>query len=133
MPDGDDLRRGDPVLISALAAGTTHADAAAQAGVSVATVTRRLREPEFRADVLEARARMVEQSVGLLAAATADAAATLRRLLHSPQDAVALAAARTILEQTIRITEHVVLEQRVADLEDVAEHVAAGAGLRSVG
>ena len=120
------------MLISALAAGTTHADAAAQAGVSVATVTRRLREPAFRAGVLEARARMVERSVGLLSAATADAASTLARLLDSPQDAVALAAARTILEQTIRVTEHVVLEQRIVELEQVAQTVTAARELRAV-
>ena len=132
MSAADSDRRGDAQLVIALASGKTWSEAAGIAGVSEATVARRMREPEFRAELLEARARMVERSVGLLAAATADAATTLRRLLSNPQDSVALAAARCILEQTIRLTQHVVLEQRIGQLEEVARGVETGGQLRRV-
>ena len=132
MSDGDDLRRGDPVLISALAAGATHADAAAQAGVSVATVTRRLREPAFRAEVLKARAELVHRAVGVLSDACVAASTTLVELLSSRHDGIRLASARCILEQAVRLRDAADLEARVIQLEEVAQTVAAGRELRAV-
>jgi hypothetical protein len=54
-------RRADETLIVALVCGAT-VDAAAKAGVSPATVYRRLQEPDFQRRLQELRADMVQRT-----------------------------------------------------------------------
>jgi soluble lytic murein transglycosylase-like protein len=127
-----DRRRGDMALVLALAEGCTVEEAAKRAHVSPATVYRRRREPEFRAAVNEARRESWVQAVGRMAAATTQAAETLKALLDSPMDQVRVAAARSILEHAAKGIDTVELEER---LKLVEERLAAqpSQGVRRVG
>lgn len=64
------------VIADALAAGATHADAAARAGVSEMTVSRRVADPRFRNQVAELRAVMLARAAARLSDAMTDADGT---------------------------------------------------------
>ncbi len=119
MPGGD-RHNADFALIGALASGQPITDAARIAGVSAATAHRRLREPNFRHQVADARAVLLAQAVGVLAAATTEAARTLQALLQADSDSVRARAAVAILDQTRAGIELGELSERVAALEEQA-------------
>ena len=108
---------GEAPLIAALAGGASVADAAKLAGVSEATVFRRLRDDGFKQQVAEARAEMLSRAVAMLTSASVEAVETLRSLLGSPLDFARLSAARTILEVGSKYREQLDLAERVASLE----------------
>jgi hypothetical protein len=89
----------DEALALALAGGQTIRDAAEKVGVAERTVYWRLENPEFRARVLELRSVVVQRAAGLLADGLAGAVARLRQLVSSPDERVALAACREMLDQ----------------------------------
>jgi hypothetical protein len=92
-------RRGDHVLVPALARGETIARAAAQAGVSERTVYRRLSEPGFRTQISEARGILIDQATGQLVGATEAAISSLIELLSANAETVRLGgAARALLD-----------------------------------
>jgi hypothetical protein len=107
----------DSLLIAALAAGATNEDAAAQAGVSVRTLQRRLAEPGFKQKVDQARSDLIFRAVGALADASSEAAQTLRDLLASDRPSVQLGAAKAILDLGIKVREHAELADRIEALE----------------
>src|SRR6516225_2109744 len=74
---GQKLTRTQEAVIAALLTEPTHAAAAAQAGVSEATLHRWLRLPEFRDAYRRARRDLVEGAVGRLQAAAGQAVDTL--------------------------------------------------------
>jgi HEAT repeat protein len=113
-----DRRKGNDALMLALAAGQTVRDAAGAAGVGERTAKRRLADPAFRHQLSELRAAMVERALGKMADGMAEAADTLRQLLHAKSEPVRLGAARSILELGNRLREAVELEQRLAELEE---------------
>jgi hypothetical protein len=104
-------------LALALASGKTITEAAAIAGLSRRTATRRVADPTFRLRVAELRAEMVGRALGKMADGMAAAADTLRGLLDAEGESVRLGAARSILELGNKLRESVELEQRLADLE----------------
>ena len=111
-------RNVDQLLLMALACGATYEAAGAKAGVSKATVYRRLQDPEFQRQLQETQAEMVRRTSGTLTAAGTEAIKTLLALLQpSTPAAVRLGAARTVLELGIKIRELAELEKRVAALE----------------
>lgn len=107
----------DSVLIAAMAAGATFEGAAAQAGVSARTVSRRMEQPAFKAKVDEARADLITRAVGVLADSSSEAAQTLRALLASDRPTVRLSAARAILEMAVKVREHAELAERMTAVE----------------
>jgi len=116
MPRGK--REVDDLLLSALACGATNEVAAQRAGVSVATVERRKRDPKFKKRLNHARAEMVQRTTSTLTAASTEAVRALLDLVKpSAREATRLGAARAILELGTRQRESEDLEQRVLDLE----------------
>jgi hypothetical protein len=109
----------DERLAVALAAGHSAVDAAAQAGVSVRTAFRRLREPAFRKRVSAIRDEVRVRCVGQLVEAGTLAVQTLRTIMTDPLAAanVRVSAARAVLEQGSRLSDSVELAGRVAALE----------------
>jgi AcrR family transcriptional regulator len=106
-------------LLLALACGATAEQAARQAGVSVRTVYRRLKNQQFWRQVQAMRADMVQRASGTLTAASGEAVKTLLELLRAPTPFnVRLGAARGIWEIGMRVCEDVELEQRLATLEE---------------
>jgi hypothetical protein len=113
----DGSPNGDEHLAALVAAGQTLTDAAASAGVSRRTATRRAADPAFRALVQRLRGDMVAQALGRMASHMAQAADTLHALLAAESDSVKLGAARSLLELGVKLRDSVELEQRLADLE----------------
>lgn len=110
-------RRGDHILIPALARGETIARAAAQAGLSERTVYRRLHEPEFRAQMDEARGDLINQATGQLAGAAKAAIDSLVKLLGASAETVRLGAARALLDQLVRLRDVTEFERRLEAVE----------------
>jgi AcrR family transcriptional regulator len=111
-------RNADDVLLMALACGATIEAAATKAGVSEATLYRRLQNPEFQQRLHELRADMVQRTAGMLTAAAGEAVRTLLALQQaSIPPASRLGAARAILELGVKLREAAELEERVRALE----------------
>jgi hypothetical protein len=110
-------RRGEDVLLAALASGCSVEDAAARAGVSRRTAYRRLADPAFQRRLAGARDELVTEALGELVASAGAAVARLRALLDARDDRIKLGAAKALLEQLLRIRETVTLAERVAALE----------------
>lgn len=115
----------DSRLIAALAGGATQADAAAQAGVSISTVRRRMGDPAFLADLDSARRLLVDAAIGRLSSKASDAVDTLHRLLNARSENVRLGAARAILDTIRQHRESIEIEQRLRELEAMASEIEA--------
>ena len=115
---GGDRKNADSALVAGLAAGATVQDAAKCAGISETTAYRRLREPDFRHRVSEARDEMVARVVGRLSDSATRAIVTLDELLDATTPpAVRLGAARAVLEMAAKYREAEDLAERIAVLE----------------
>lgn len=115
-------KRGEEPLLTALAAGSPVDQAAKAAGLSPRTVYRRLAEPGFRSRLATARDELASEALSELAGCAPEAVATLRRLLQANNEHVQLGAARTLLDQLLRLREALALAERVATLERRLEH-----------
>jgi len=115
-------KKGDGILIMELARGTAKNEAAAAAGVSYTTVNRRLKDPEFRRLVSQQRRLFLDVAAGILARASAGAAAVLEELIGDKEMAghVRRSAARDILDHAMRLREAGELEERIQRLEAIA-------------
>ncbi len=108
----------DEVLLAALACGATAEAAAQKAGVSRATVQRRLQDPKFCQRLQQLGTDMVKRSASALTAAAVEAIKTLLSLQASSiPHAVRLGAARSVLEIGMKLREVANMEERVAALE----------------
>ena len=112
-------RQADQMLLIALACGATIEAAAQKAGLSQATVYRRLQDPEFKRQTQQAQSDMVKRASGTLTAAGMEAIKTLLALLQSSATpaAVRLSAARAVLELGNKLRENVDFEERIRALE----------------
>lgn len=101
MPRGNRKRLWEKVIVALLS--TTRLDeAAAQAGISVASLDRYLADPEFRALYAQARRRLLDDAVALLQKDCCAAAQTLQRNLTCGKESVEVRAAVAILEQAAK-------------------------------
>jgi hypothetical protein len=111
-------RRGEVALITLLVSGATVKDAAAKTGLSERTVYRRLQDPAFTEQLEAARLERWARMGDILTAAMLPSAKKLIGLLDSAvPPSVQLGAARTILEQSLKLREHNELEERLAAVE----------------
>jgi hypothetical protein len=111
-------RNADDVLLLSLACGATVDAAAAKAGVSSATVYRRLNEENFQLRLRDLRADMVQRTGGMLTAAAGEAVKTLLALQKETiASSTRLGAARAVLELGMKVREVAELEQRLVALE----------------
>src|SRR5881394_485385 len=112
-----DRNRGDELLIGALAAGSPVEQAAETASVSVRTAYRRLADPGFARRLAQARDELISSALGELVECASEAVATLRALLSATDERVRLGAAKSTLDQLLRLRETLMLSQRLAALE----------------
>lgn len=124
-PAGDLGLRGDALLIALLAAGYSQGQAAQSAGVSSRTVSRRMDDPAFVAQVQQAQATTIQQVAARLTVASLRAVSTLLRLLDGRSETVRLGAAKAVLELAVRYRESQELEARLAQLEDLKQRLEA--------
>jgi hypothetical protein len=93
----------DDLIIAALVGGATYADAATTAGVSKATVARRMADVEFRIRVAEGRHEIAEALRGRLVEAASDAVTTIHDLSTSASsESVRLSASKAVLDLVLR-------------------------------
>lgn len=111
----------DESAVLALASGLSWRAAAKQSGMSARTIARRMTLPEFRKQVIERRAALLDEAAGRLTALMRDATRTLKTLLSSPSDAVKLGACRAILDAAISVKTVCEFEQRMSELEGRAK------------
>jgi hypothetical protein len=112
-------RTADHSLLLALACGATIENAARSAGISASTAYRRLADPDFKRQLHDARADMVQRTAGMLTAAAGEAVKTLLALQkESIPHATRLGAARAILDLGVKLRETAELEERLLALEE---------------
>jgi hypothetical protein len=109
--------RSEDLLLGALAAGSRVEQAAQSAGVSVRTAYRRLADPVFAHRLAQARDELISSALGELVECASEAVATLRALLSASDERVRLGAAKSTLDQLLRLRETLTLSQRLAVLE----------------
>jgi hypothetical protein len=109
------------LFLTALAAGLSVGRAAARAGVSTRTASRYRADPGFQGRLAALESQLVETAMHKLNAAQVKAAAKLKRLLRSSNDAIALGACRAVLEAASTLRQAVRLEERLRKLEDQAQ------------
>ena len=113
-------------LVTALAAGKSIPEAAAQVGISERTAYRRLAEPSVQQQILQLRTAAFDRAVGQLAHAGAAAVETLVRNLQAPSASVQVRAAAAILALTAKLRATEELRQRLEQAEAaIAEEEAA--------
>jgi glycine/serine hydroxymethyltransferase len=127
MADNDQKRPGirlhrgkrgaDSALIAALILGATMESACTHAGVSMSTLTRRLRSPGFQRKLAEARREIVRRAVDKAAYYGVVSLDRLYHLSQSGNEAIALGAARSLAEISFRMREIGSFEERLAALE----------------
>lgn len=115
---------GDARLVAELAGGATVAAAAQAASMSEATAYRRLRSPEFKRQVDEARAAALTRAVARLTSASVRAVETLEALLSDDMAFARLSAARSILEIGCKLREQLDIAERLSALERQLEERA---------
>jgi hypothetical protein len=111
-------KNADDALLLAVACGVTLENAAAKAGVSARTATRRMADPTFQKRLRAMRLDMVQRTMGALTAAGQEAVRTLLELLKGSTPSVRLGAVRMVLEMGIKMREVADLEERLAALEE---------------
>jgi hypothetical protein len=111
-------RPGDAALISALLSGSTIKAAAVTSGMSESTARRRLRDPQFVAELNTARREVVASVVARLAGLADLACAALHQLLDEASPAPQrLGAAREALR-------HLAVLSETAESADMSERLA---------
>jgi hypothetical protein len=105
----------------ALLAGCTVEEAAAKAKVSRRTISTWKADPDFRSQLHERRAEMVEAGVDILRDGLTRAARCLVDKLDSGNDQVAVSAARSLLEYGFKGLEALDHAQRLERLEKALE------------
>jgi hypothetical protein len=112
--------------IAALLVERTHAEAAAKAGIGVATLSRWLREPEFKSAYKAARRAIVDSAVGRIQAVAMKAVDTLEKNLDCLRPGDANRAAIAILEFSLKAVELGDLAERVDELEALLRNPSDG-------
>ena len=117
--EADDLTPQQQGALVALLSCPTYAAASAQSGVSPATLWRYTQDETFARRLREARAVVVSQAVLRLQYAAGDAVKALHDIVNSAEasGAVRVAAARVIIEQSLRAVEVDELRARLVELE----------------
>ena len=102
-------------LIIALVTTSTIKDAALKAGVSEATIYKRLKDKEFKKAYADDRQKLIENSATALSLQLGDAVTALGEIVRDKETpaAVRLQAADTIIKDSLRIREHIQLTSDV--------------------
>jgi predicted DNA-binding transcriptional regulator AlpA len=116
---GEKLSRKMTAAISALLSQPTIAKAAKVAGVSESTLWRWMQERDFQKAYREAQNKVFDGSLGTLQCATTSAVESLKRNLSCGNPNAEVAAARTILDFTMKARELIELTDKVSHLERV--------------
>src|SRR2546430_12729651 len=116
---GEKLSRKQELAIAALLTCSAITDAAKQCGIGEVSLHRWLKEPTFQAAYREARREVVQHAIAQIQRASSEAVETLRAVMQDAEAPASsrVAAARTVLDMSLRAVEIEDLQQRVEALE----------------
>ena len=119
---GTKFGRKKEAAIVALLTHRTNEEAAAAVGISVATLLRWQKEPEFQVAYQEAKHAAYAQSIARLHHMTSAAVSTLGKVMVDPKTPAAtrVRAADSIIKHTLKAIENDEIETRLAELESAA-------------
>ena len=109
----------DETIISALLSCPTLEVAASKCGLSVRQLYERRQSEEFTRKLREAQADALAGTVRYLQQNTATAASTLVEICEHGQEQNRLTAARTLLDQAVRLSEIVDFAKRLEAVEEI--------------
>jgi hypothetical protein len=109
----------DAALIAALVGGASWREAAEASGCSLSTVTRRMADPAFVAELQDARTELIRRCADRLVAGAGQALDTLEAVATDPDapPSARIAAARAWLDAASRWQSDLVLDARISALE----------------
>ena len=114
----------EDAALAALLSERTIAEAATKAGIGESTLLRWLADPSFKSRYRAARGAVVESAIGRLQQGVTDAVDTLTRNLTCGIPASEIAAAKAMIDYSIKAVELVDLAERVEALEQASELAA---------
>ncbi len=116
---GSKFGRKKEAAIAALLSNRNFEEAARAAGISIATLTRWQKMPEFKADYREARRAAFGQAIARLQYGSSAAASTLLKIMVDPNSPAScrVRAADSVLDHTAKAIEIEDIEARVAAIE----------------
>ena len=120
---GEKLTRKQESAIAALISEPTVLQAAEKTGVGESTLWRWMKESGFRSAYRQARREVVDRAVGRVQDACAEAVETLRAVMQDSNAPASsrVTAAKSVLEIALRSMELQDLEERITQLEQIAE------------
>ena len=115
----------DEKIVAALLSSRTNAEAAKAVGLTETAFYNRLRNPELRAKLSEAKTRLLEGATvaaqGRMSEAVGVMADVMRNDAHGPQ--TRLNAAEAILRNAVKLTEIVDVERQITELENLIREI----------
>lgn len=111
----------DEAIIAALLSIPTLDAAAQQCGLSVRQLYTRRQNPDFIRKLQKAQGDALEGTARYLQHSTATAASTLVEICKNGSEQNRLTAARTLLDQAVRLSETVDFSRRLEALERIAD------------
>ncbi|RYF40549.1 MAG: hypothetical protein EOO27_47540 [Comamonadaceae bacterium] len=121
IPDQTGLKGDLSAIVASQVAGETLERTATRAGVSVATVQRRLADPAVRKMIREHRDSRLGSLLDRQAELAMKSAARLGALVEHEDPSIALRAISLAFTNTARLTSAVDVAARLADIEDQLE------------
>ncbi len=120
---GEKLTRKQESAIAALVSEPTVMQAAQKAGVGETTLWRWMKEPEFQSAYRDARRQVVNTAIGRIQDACSLAVQTLRAIMQDDESPASsrVSAARSILEIAFKAAELQDMEERISQLEQIAD------------
>jgi hypothetical protein len=120
---GTKFTRKMEAAITALLTHTNLEEAAAAAGISVATLLRWQKLPEFQKDFRKARGTVHAQAMARLQQATGPAVSTVLRVMSDPQTppATKMRAGQIVIELSLKFIDQEDILARLEELEADAE------------
>ena len=120
MAGKSDISKKQRDAIRALCQGYTHDEAAMIAGISSRTLYRYKKDEVFNQALDEATSAIMRDSVTMLIGISPEAVQRLKQLIQddSTPPGVQVSAARVIFDNTVKLSELWLLEERIAALED---------------
>jgi hypothetical protein len=107
----------DVMLALAIASGSSASEASRNLDIPLRTVQRRMADPDFRRFVSDLRAQMLQRALGHLTENMTKAAGAMTGLLDSPEPAIRLRAARSMLTLGLRLHDAVDVAERIREVE----------------
>lgn len=111
----------DETIITALLSTSTLDAAAQKCGLSVRQLYTRRQNPDFIRKLQKAQGDALEGAVRYIQHSTATAASTLVEICENGSEQNRLTAARTLLDQAVRLSEAVDFSRRLEALERIAD------------